>query len=105
MPAYPLSPAEKSPQLLNYAIQQIFQGRVNCTGTVTLRTGFATTVLNVPTAGVGTFMFFESMTANAAAERASGNFYYDPITVARTVTIHHTNSGTTGRTFSWMNFG
>lgn len=103
MPAYYLAPAEKNPQLLNNALQQVFQGRLNCTGLVTLATGSATTTLMAPTAGVGTGLLMMALTQNAAAEVPT--LWVPLCTVPRQFIIHHTNSGTTGRTFFWANFG
>jgi hypothetical protein len=105
MPAYYLAPAERDPQQFNNAIQQLMQGRVNCTGTVTLATGSATTLLKVPTAGVGTGLIMFPLTANGGAEVASGNLFVPLCTVSGQFTIHHTNSGTTLRSFFWANFG
>lgn len=82
------------------AIQQLGAGRSNAVGTVTLTINSATTVVTTATGicAPGSVPNFEPTTANAAAERASGNMYLSSVGL-NTFTITHTNSATTGRTF------
>jgi len=105
--AYVPSTQEKDLSKVILAIQQLAAGRSNATGTVTLATGSATTVVTPTQSGLiapGSNIHLEATTAAAAAERASGNLYVS--TVAKdTFTITHTNSATAGRTFMWSVLG
>ncbi len=100
------------------AVQQLAAGRSNATGTVTLRTSNATTVV-VPNQ-VGTVaaasitpsgnalppsqVILTPTTAAAAAEIASGNMYVSAV-AKDTFTITHTNSATANRTFAYAILG
>lgn len=100
------------------AIQQLASGRSNATGTVTLTTGAATTVVTPIQTGViaassatpsgrtlpASQPIFTPLTAAAAAELASGNMYVSSVS-KDTFTITHTNSATAGRTFAWAILG
>lgn len=97
------STEEKDLRKIILALQQLGAGRSNATGTVTLATGAATTVVTPTQSGLiapGSNILLEATTANAAAERASGNLYVSSVG-KDTFTITHTNSATTGRTFFW----
>ena len=107
MTAYTPSINETDLKKIILALQQLAAGRSNAVGTVTLTPNAGTTVVAPTQSGMiapGSNVHLEPTTANAAAERASGNMYVS--TVAKdTFTITHTNSATTGRTFMWSILG
>lgn len=85
------------------ALQQLAAGRSNATGTVTLATGAATTVVTPTQSGMiapASAVKLTPTTAAAAVEAASGNLYVSSVG-KDTFTITHTNSATTGRTFMY----
>jgi len=89
------------------AIQQLAAGRSNATGTVTLTTSSATTVVTPTQSGMiasGSVPILVPTTANAAAEVSGGTMYVSSVG-KDTFTITHTNSATTGRTFLYAILG
>jgi hypothetical protein len=107
MTAYVPSINETDPKKIILSLQQLAAGRSNATGTVTLATGSATTVVTPTQSGmiaVGSQPIFTPMTAAAAAELASGNMYVS-VVAKDTFTITHTNSATAGRTFLYAILG
>jgi hypothetical protein len=89
------------------AIQQLAAGRSNATGTVTLATGAATTVVAPTQSGViapGSTPILTPITANAATEVGNGTMYVSSVG-KDTFTITHANSATTGRTFLYAVLG
>ncbi len=88
------------------SIRMLFQGKMNCTGSVTLTAGATSTVLADPRLTVDSVLAFDPMTANAAAELAAGTLY--TLTANRnngTWTLTHANAGTTDRTFRYAILG
>lgn len=89
------------------AIQQLAAGRSNATGTVTLATGSATTVVTTSQDGViapASTPILTPITANAATEVGNGTMYVSAVADG-SFTITHANSATTGRTFLWALLG
>ena len=85
-------------------LNQVLLGRLNNTGSTTLATSAATTVVTDRKVAASSRIFFTARTANAAAELASGNMYVSAVT-GESFTITHTNSATTLRTFDYAIFG
>ena len=83
------------------AIQQLAAGRSNATGTVTLVTGSATTVVSAPNCAAGTVPLFTPITANAATEAGNGTMFVSAV-ASGSFTITHANSTTAGRTFLYV---
>lgn len=107
MSAYVPSLEETDLKNIILAIQQLAAGRSNATGTVTLATGAATTVVTPTQSGLissNSNIHFTPKTAAAATEWASGNMYVSSVS-KDTFTITHTNSATAGRTFMWSVLG
>lgn len=80
------------------ALQQLAAGRSNATGTVTLVTGAATTVVTDSNCAAGTVPLLTPVSANAATEVGNGTIYVSAVANGA-FTITHANSATTGRTF------
>lgn len=83
------------------AVRQLARGRCNASGSFTCDTSSATTTVTDSTIQVGDIIELTAITANAAAEMASGNLYVTPATQEGQITVNHTNSVTTGRTFGY----
>lgn len=88
------------------SVQQLAAGRSNATGTVTLATGAATTVVTTRTGtcAPSSVPILIPTTANAATEFGAGTWYISAVGVD-TFTITHVNSGTTLRTFIYAILG
>lgn len=88
------------------SIQQLAAGRSNSTGTVTLSTGSATTVVatRTGTCAPGSMPILMPITVNAATEYGAGTWYISSVGTD-TFTITHVLSGVTGRTFIYAILG
>jgi hypothetical protein len=86
------------------AIQQLAAGRSNATGTVTLATGAASTVVTDQNCAAGSTPILTPATANASAEFGNGTIYISAVANG-SFTITHANSATTGRTFLYAIHG
>lgn len=89
---------------LSQGIRDLFAGRSNAVGTVTLRENEATTVVTAINCGAGSRVFLMATTANAAAE-AGGTALRISSVGPGTFTITHVNSATAGRTFFYVCLG
>lgn len=95
---------ETRPQVILQSIRDLFHGRSNAVGTVTLTPNSATTVVNALNIGADTKIFLTATTANAAAE-AGGTALRVSSVGAGTFTITHANNSQTDRTFFWGAWG
>jgi hypothetical protein len=96
--------SETNPRRIVQAIRELFEGRSNAVGTVTLTAGSATTVVSAVNCGPDSRVFLEATTANAAAERGGTALRVSSIG-AGTFTIVHANNAQTDRTFHWLAIG
>lgn len=90
--------AETDLKKIILALQQLAAGRSNATGTVTLATGAATTIVADPNCAAGTVPLLVPASANAATEVGNGTIYVSSVANGA-FTISHANSATAGRTF------
>ena len=105
MPVLPLSIQEKDLFVICARIQEMMQGRINATGTVTLNsTGAKSTTVSAPSCGVGSVIKLSPQTANAAAALAT-SFTPSSDVTARQFVVHHSSSTTTDLTFGWVALG
>src|SRR5688572_7066106 len=104
MTATALSPAEKDPFKIVFAINQLVQGRSNAVGEVTLRLNETTTVVPAPNCAAGSHVFLFPRTAAAAGELGS-TYVLSAKVVKGQFTITHDSNATVGRTFSWIALG
>ena len=81
-------------------IRDLFEGRRNTTGTVTLATVSATTVVNHINFGKDSVPILTPLHANAATEIANGTIYVSA-RAQGSFTVTHANSATTNRTFAY----
>lgn len=86
----------------NQALRDLFAGRSNAVGSVTLTANAATTAVTAPNCGLNSKVFLFPKTANAAAIVAAT--YVSSVGVG-TFTVTHTNSATADKTFAWVCLG
>ena len=102
MSGYQVSTAEKDPAKFALAIQQLYAGRSNATGSVTLAAGAASTVVPAPNCAAGSAVFLFPKTANAAAALATT---FVGSVGKQTFTVSHANNVQTDRSFFWVALG
>lgn len=95
---------ETNPRRIVQAIRELFEGRSNAVGTVTLTAGATTTTVTAINCGRESRVFLEPTTANASAERGAGTIYISSVG-AGTFEITHANNAQTDRTFFWSALG
>jgi hypothetical protein len=96
--------AEKDPLKQNQAIRDLFAGRSNAVGTVTLRANQSTTTVTAINCGAGSRVFLMPTTANASAEFGNGTIRISSVGQGA-FTITHANNAQTDRTFFWLAMG
>lgn len=97
-----VSTAEKDPAKFAVAIQQLYAGRSNATGTVTLAAGASSTVVNPPNCAPQSAVFLFPKTANAAAALATT---FINSVGKQSFTISHANNAQTDRSFFYVCLG
>jgi len=95
---------ETSVPRLTQAIRDLFAGRSNAVGTVTLRASQATTVVTALNIGKDSKIFLMPTTANASAEFGAGSIYVGTVG-SGTFTITHANNANADKTFFWVALG
>lgn len=80
------------------SVRELYEGRSQAIGTVTLTAGQTTTVVNHQNCAPSSYPQLEPMTANAAAARATT---YISAVAKGSFTITHANNAQTDRTFSY----
>ena len=96
------APTETRPQRLAQAIRDLFAGRSNAVGTVTLRASQTTTVVTALNVGEDSRIFLTATTANAAAVIAS---LYVSSVGSGTFTITHPSNANVDKVFFWGAWG
>lgn len=91
---------EKDPVRIVQAIRDLFHGRSNAVGNVTLDASVASTTFNVRNCGSGSKIALTPTTANASAEMAAGGFYVSAVAKG-SFTVTHANNAQTDRTFQY----
>jgi hypothetical protein len=94
------SPNETSLFRIVRGIRDLFEGRRNTTGTVTLATGSATTTVSHINFGKDSVPILTPLHANAATEVGNGTIYVSA-RAQGSFTITHANSATANRTFAF----
>lgn len=89
---------------INQAIRDLFAGRSNAVGEVTLTASAASTDVTAINVGADTKIFLTPTTANASAEFGNGTIYVSSVGQG-TFTITHANNAQTDRTFYWVGIG
>jgi hypothetical protein len=104
MTAYVPGITETDLKKIVLAIQQLAAGRSNATGTVTLATSAASTMVTDKNCAAGSTPILTPITANASAEFGNGTIYISAVANG-SFTITHANSAITGRTFLYALHG
>ena len=104
MSGFQVSPQEKDPAAFATAIGELYAGRSNASGSVTLAPGAAVTVVNAPNCAPQAAVFLFPRTANGAAAVAST---FVPAGAVRpgSFTISHANNAQADRTFFYVCIG
>lgn len=89
---------------INQAIEQIDQGRLNCSGTFTLAASATTTTVSAPTVANGTEIVFSPVTADAAAAMAT-TFIIPANVSAGSFIVSHASGASVDRTFNFVAIG
>jgi hypothetical protein len=93
-----MTDADQHRRQLAQVLGKAASGAIDCTLSLTLEPGSATTTFLDPRISLSTAVAMVPATAAAAAEVASGNLYV--VASAGQAVIHHTNSAVTTRTFT-----
>jgi hypothetical protein len=95
---------ESNPVKVNQALRDLFAGRSNAVGTVTLTANVASTTVAAINCGKDSRVFLMPTTANASAEFGNGTIRISSVGSA-SFTITHANNAQTDRTFFWVALG
>lgn len=95
-------PGEQSLPRVVQAIRELFMGRSNAVGEVTLRASQTTTTVTAINCGPDSKVFLMPTTANAAADFAS---CYISAVAAGSFTITHPSDADVDKTFFWVALG
>ena len=99
-----LSPLANDAREVATIVNNILDGKINSTGTVTLTASAATTVVTEDRTGATSVILFMPTTANAAAEQAAGGMFVSS-RGKQTFTITHANNSQADRTFDYIVIG
>lgn len=102
MSGYSVSTAEKDPAAFALAIQQLYAGRSNAAGSVTLAAGATSTVVKAINCASQCAVFLFPKTANGAAAIATT---FISAVGNQSFTISHANNSQTDRTFFYVCIG
>lgn len=95
---------ERNPVLILQAIRDLFAGRSNAVGSITLTANAASTSVTAINCGKDSKIFLMPKTANASAEFGNGTIYVG--TVANgSFTITHANNANADKSFFWVALG
>ncbi|WP_119461852.1 hypothetical protein [Rhodospirillaceae bacterium SYSU D60014] len=70
-----LPPGGGDPRQVATVVNRMNQGKLNCTGELTLSAAQSSTTVSDPRAGVGSTILLIPLTPSAAAEQAAGGLY------------------------------
>jgi hypothetical protein len=101
---YVLAPGETSIPRIVQAIRQLFAGRSNASGSLTLVEDATTTIVSAQNCGAGCAIFLFPQTSNAAAALASTYIGPSDVTNGQFV-IHHESASSADRSFWWVALG
>lgn len=95
---------ERNPVRILQAIRDLFAGRSNAVGTVTLTAGAMSTAVTAINCGRDSRILLTPTTANAAMEMGAGTLYVSAVG-AGTFTLTHAIGVSTDRTFFYAALG
>lgn len=89
---------------INQAIRDLFAGRSNAVGTVTIAANDTTTTVTALNVGADSKIFLFPTTANASADFVSGSLYISSVGQG-SFEITHPNTADTDKSFAWVALG
>ena len=98
------STGETNVRRIVQSIRELYEGRSNCVGTVTLAANVTTTTVTAQNCGQGSTVILFPTTAHAATELGNGTIYVSAVNNA-TFVLTHANNAQTDRTFGWAAWG
>ena len=99
--AIALSLKEQKSDVVNQAIRELQQGRVNCTGSFTLTPSATSTTVPAPTCSTTSFVFLSPQTQDAANDMATTSI----VAGAGQFVVTHANNPRVDRTFGYVVLG
>jgi hypothetical protein len=99
-----LPPSGAPPRQVAAVVNRLNQGKLSCTGTVTLTPNQTTTVVSDARAGAASVVLLTPLTASAAAEVAAGGLYVSTRSKGA-FTLTHGSSAAADRTFGYALLG
>lgn len=99
-------PIANEPRLsrVTQAVRELFEGRSNAVGTITLRAGQTTTTVTATNCGLDSRVFLMPTTAHASAEFGNGTIYVSSVGQG-TFTITHASDANADKTYFWLAIG
>ena len=91
-------------QQVAFVVNNILDGKINSTGTVTLTASTTTTTISDNRVGENSVILFMPTTANASAEQGAGTMFV-ATRAKQSFTITHANNAQTDRTFAYSVIG
>lgn len=95
---------DKDATKLQASVEQIAQGRMNCTGTFTLTASATSTMVTSPNVAPGTIIVLSPQTADAAAALAT-TFVASANVTQGGFTVSHASGASVDRTFGFIAIG
>ena len=99
-----LPPAGGDPRQIAAIVNRLNQGKLNCSGTVVLTAGQATTAVDDPRAGPSSFIGLTPLTPSGATEVAGGALHVSSRSRGQFV-LAHANGGSSDRAFAYLIIG
>jgi hypothetical protein len=93
-----------APRQVAAVVNRLNQGKLSCTGTLTLTAGQTTTVVSDARAGAGSIVLLMPLTASAAAEIGGGTTFVSARTKGA-FTLTHAMGAAADRTFGYAVIG
>ena len=97
-------PGETDPYKIVRAVRELYEGRSNAVGSVTLTANAASTTVTAANCGAGSTVLLTPATAHAAAELGNGTLYVGAVANG-SFTLAHANNSQADRTFLYACFG
>lgn len=98
------NPAETNLRKIVQGVRELFQGRSNAVGTLTLTANAASTTVTAINCGQDSKVFLTPTTANAASEVGAGTLRVSSV-ASGAFTLTHANNAQTDRTFFYVCLG
>lgn len=98
------TPDEKDLWRIVRGVRDLFAGRSNAVGSITLTASVTTTVVTAINCGEGCTPILTPMTAHASAEFGNGTIYVSAVKNG-SFTVTHASNSQTDRTYRWAAFG